>query len=464
MRGKKRFAKLMLCAVLCVLMGVSAGAALMPSPDEESLKEDALQVAADMQAGDFAAVTEKFSAEMAAALDEQKLESGWNLTVAALGDFIETLSVEIYKADAYFCVDILEHYKNNGVLLHIVYDAEGKIAGMQITYADTEPYLETEEQPEEADAAYTEEEVTVTADERVPLGGTLTLPKGVENPPAVILVHGSGSSDRDENINGNKPFADIAHGLAERGIAVLRYDKRYYAYPDCPDVGSAEMITLREEVLEDADAAIRLMQEDARVDGSHIFVLGHSLGGCLCPAIAAEHPQLAGVISMAGSLRPLWEISYDQNQEAIAAAEAGDLTEEEQAQLAEAAEQVEADTKVLREELEDQPDDETLLGLPVRYWKSIKEYCGINFIDEMKMPVLVLQGEADFQVYPEKDYVLWQEKLKDRDNAVFHLYKGLNHLMMPTQGKRDITEYSVKGHVEEQVIDDIAEFIMDVVK
>ena len=408
-------------------------------------------------------MTEKFSAEMAAALDEKSLESSWNSVVAVLGDFIETLSVETYERDAYFCVDILEHYENNGLKLHIVYDAQGKIAGMQITYADVEPYLETEVQLGEEELSYTEEEVTVTADERVPLGGTLTLPRDTEKPPVVILVHGSGSSDRDENINGNKPFADIAHGLAARGIAVLRYDKRYYTYPDCPDVGSAEMVTLREETLDDVDAAIKLMQEDARVDGSRIFVLGHSLGGCLSPAIAAKHPQLAGIISMAGSLRPLWEIVYDQNQEAIAAAKEGELTDEEQAQLAEAAEQVETSVKVLREELEAQPDDELLLGIPVRYWKSNKEYCGENFIDQVEMPVLILQGDTDFQVYPEKDYVLWQETLAGRDNAVFHLYEGLNHLMMPTQGKRDITEYSVKGHVDEQVIDDIAEFIMDVV-
>ena len=299
---------------LCLLPAAAGRAVLLPMPDEESMKADAQKVAEDLQAGDFAAVTEKFSAEMAAALDEKSLESSWNSVVAVLGDFIETLSVETYERDAYFCVDILEHYENNGLKLHIVYDAQGKIAGMQITYADVEPYLETEAQSGEEELSYTEEEVTVTADERVPLGGTLTLPRDTEKPPVVILVHGSGSSDRDENINGNKPFADIAHGLAARGIAVLRYDKRYYTYPDCPDVGSAEMVTLREETLDDVDAAIKLMQEDARVDGSRIFVLGHSLGGCLSPAIAAEHPQLAGIISMAGSLRPLWEIVYDQNR------------------------------------------------------------------------------------------------------------------------------------------------------
>lgn len=75
------------------------------------------------------------------------------------------------------------------------------------------------------------------------------------------------------------------------------------------------------------------------------------------------------------------------------------------------------------------------------------------------MPMLILQGEADFQIYADVDYPLWQEKLADRDNVVFHLYPGLNHLMMPTQNKRDVSEYQVKSNVDQQVIDDIAAFV-----
>ena len=291
----------------------------------------------------------------------------------------------------------------------------------------------------------------------MPLGATLTLPTGVENPPVVILVHGSGASDRNENIYGNKPFQDIAHGLAEKGIATLRYDKRHYTYPENAAVLS--VITMRDEVLDDVAAAVKLMQEDGRVDAGHIYVLGHSLGGMLTPAIAAEHPDLAGVISMAGSLRPLWEIAYNQSEEAIEAAKASDLPEAQQTLLAAQEKQIESDIATLRGDFSSLSDDTVLMGIPVGYWKSLKEYDGMSFIDQVTMPMLILQGSADFQVYPDKDYTLWQQTIGERKNVTFHLYDGLNHLMMPTQGKRDISEYQVVQNVSPEVISDIAAFV-----
>ncbi|MDZ7606573.1 MAG: hypothetical protein U5K79_13515 [Cyclobacteriaceae bacterium] len=58
----------------------------------------------------------------------------------------------------------------------------------------------------------------------------MTLPKGKNSFPIVLFVHGSGPNDRDETIGPNKPFRDIAYGLAEKGIASLRYDKRTFVY------------------------------------------------------------------------------------------------------------------------------------------------------------------------------------------------------------------------------------------
>ncbi len=317
---------------------------------------------------------------------------------------------------------------------------------------------ESGEEETAKDGGYEEFELIVEGDPSCPLGAALTLPRDVEKPPVVILVQGSGSSNRNEQIGENRPFADIAHGLAQRGIAVLRYDKRFFTYPE--RAMEISDLNLREEYLDDVSAAIALMQEDERVDGSRIFVLGHSLGGSLVPAVAAEHPELSGIISMAGSLRLLWEISYDQNQELLSTMDRDSLPEEQQELLEQQITQLEADMEVLRgDELDEQPADASLLGMPAGYWQSIKEYCGMNFIDEVEMPILVLQGDADFQVFPDKDYTLWQETLADRENAEFHLYEGLNHLMMTTQGKRDVSEYETAGHVEEQVIEDIAAFV-----
>lgn len=67
--------------------------------------------------------------------------------------------------------------------------------------------------------------ITVAADADYPLPGLLTLPDGAGPFPAVLLVHGSGPQDRDEAVGPNRPFRDLAVGLAALGVASLRYDK-----------------------------------------------------------------------------------------------------------------------------------------------------------------------------------------------------------------------------------------------
>ncbi len=470
------------------------------SADAKDLEEDARQTADDMLAGNFGSVTEKFDETMAAALSEEALKASWDSVAVLLGKPKETVSVESMEVSGSCVCIVTQEFENFNLQIQISYDEEEKISGLYMrpvaaAQKTQEPETAGAENPaekasgsesqidskesaaagaenpaapkdsaaeaeinEEDSAGYEEFEMTVTGDPSCPLGATLTLPEDAEKPPVVILVQGSGSSNRDEQIGNNRPFADIAHGLAQRGIAVLRYDKRFFTYPELAMEISG--LNLRREYLDDVSAAVALMQEEERVDKSRIFVLGHSLGGSLVPAIAAEHPELSGIIAMAGSLRPLWELSYDQNQELLSTIDRDSLPESEQELLETQTAQLEADMEILRSDaLEEQPADASLLGLPACYWQSIREYCGMNFIDEVEMPILVLQGDADFQVFPDKDYTLWQETLADRENAQFHLYKGLNHLMMETQGKRDVTEYDTAGHVDAQVLDDIASFV-----
>lgn len=491
----------LLLLAFAIFWCAGAQAAMIPSVPAGELEEDAGQVVSDMLAGDFAAVTGRFDEIMAQSLDEASLKAAWDSVVPFLGEHVGTASITSEEADGNRVCYVTEEFENSCLLVQVGYNAEGQISGLYLrpvaaeqdtgaagtpsgdsqqettetgetgeeTGAETEMTQQQEadgttddteraEEPEHTETEYTETELTIVSDEKYPLGATLTLPAGAEKPPVVILVQGSGSSNRDEQLGGNRPFADLAQGLAERGIASLRYDKRFYTYPE----GAAELsaLNLRSECLDDVGAAIALMESDERVDGNHVFVLGHSLGGALTPAIAAEHPELAGIISMAGTLRPLWEISYDQNQEVIASLDEASLTEDERKLLESQIAQLEADVAILRSDaLEEQADETMLLGMQAAYWKSIREYCGMNFINDVEMPVLVLQGDADFQVFPETDYALWQETLDGKENAVFRLYEGLNHLFMVTQGKRDVSEYETAGHVDSQVIDDIAAFI-----
>ena len=405
-------------------------------------------------AGDFAAIAERFDENMAAVLDADGLAQSWSAVAPLLGDYLGRGEVEVNAQGDCFVAMLEALFANSNLKVQIAFDADGRIAGMQM-----QP-VAPETAAEEETGAWTEVELTVEADPAYPLGATLCLPEGGDAalPPVVVLVQGSGSSDRNEAVLQNAPFRDIAHGLAELGVATLRYDKRTFVYPECAGDSGLD-IDIRAEMLDDVNAAIDLMRTDGRVDSSRIFVLGHSLGGMMVPAIAAENPDLAGAISMAGSLRRLWEIVYDQNQEAIAAYDAVELPEAQRAALDAQVAQIEADMGVFRTGIDGLADDALLLGVPVRYWRSLEQYAGDHFLDAIDLPLLILQGDADFQVYADVDYPLWQEALAGRDNVTFCLYEGLNHLMMPTQGLRDTTEYVTPSHVRADVIADIADFV-----
>ncbi|MDR0916762.1 MAG: alpha/beta hydrolase, partial [Oscillospiraceae bacterium] len=129
---------------------------------------------------------------------------------------------------------------------------------------------------------YTERKITVDAGAGYPVQGVLTLPDGAEPCPAVVLLQGSGPQDYDESVAMNKPFRDIARGLAERGIASIRFTKRTLTYPERIQAKLADL-TVREECIDDALAAKSLIAAEPRVDTDRIFLLGHSLGGMLAP-------------------------------------------------------------------------------------------------------------------------------------------------------------------------------------
>ena len=146
------------------------------------------------------------------------------------------------------------------------------------------PYVDSE--------AFTEREVTVGRGEWS-LPGTLSVPLQGDLHPAVVLVHGSGPNDRDETIGANKPFKDLALGLASKGVAVLRYEKRTLEHGS-KMASLMEVLTPEEEVIEDALAAVSLLKETEGIDPDRIYVLGHSLGGTLAPRIAQGDPHIAG--------------------------------------------------------------------------------------------------------------------------------------------------------------------------
>jgi pimeloyl-ACP methyl ester carboxylesterase len=328
-------------------------------------------------------------------------------------------------------------------------DSTDHVAGLYFRPADAPLPPEWQRPIYSKPQTFHEIDVTIGADEwRLP--GTLTMPNGKGPFIAVLLVHGPGPNDRDETIYSNRMFKDTAEGLATRGFAVLRYDKRSNVYSQQMSGGS---YTLQQDTVEDAVRALNLLRTEPGINPARIFVIAHSLGGYALPRIAKQYGKLSGAVVLAGNARPIEDVVLDQAT--FTTQSKVNLTQEDLRRYDLLKAEVEK-VKKLQPGAQDNPP--VVLGLPAAYLLDLKSYNPVSEIRSLSMPILFLQGERDFQV-PMKDFDTWKSGLAGRKSTTFKSYLALNHLFMAGEGKPSPTEYRVPSNVSAQVIGDIATWI-----
>lgn len=288
------------------------------------------------------------------------------------------------------------------------------------------------------------------------LTGTLTLPEGEGPFPLVVFVHGSGPMDRDETVGKVKVFRDLAAGLAEQGIASIRYDKRTYLYGTemASDVG----LTVWEETVEDALYAVEYARAAAHIDRENIFVAGHSLGGYLVPRLdgADAEGHIAGYVLLAGPARALPELVLEQVDYLLSLELR--LSEIDKVIYRQQYEEDCARIDALTEA--DRGGDTALLGAYPDYWLDLAGYDPAEAAKEIKKPLLILQGGHDYQV-TSADYERWQTALAGREGAVFKWYPKLTHAFTETEGMGTPDDYQRAATVAPAVAEDMAAFIKD---
>ena len=302
----------------------------------------------------------------------------------------------------------------------------------------------------------TNEKVVVGQGTEYPLDGLLCMPDSSGYPvPAVVFVHGSGPSNKDEQIYKLTPFKDLAEGLAVRGIASIRYDKRTFAHARKM---RKQTTSVREETIDDAVLAAELLVGDQRVDSNAIYVVGHSMGAMLAPRIDAECGLFRGMVLMAGTPLRLEQVMKRQFRQAK---ESGSF-------LVRTAGKIEDRMFSKKfDGLYEMSDDEARRtkfagGVSLYYFKEMGAKTAADYLLESEKPVLIMQGGMDFQVLASEDYALFQELLAGRPNVEWRLYEDLNHLFVKGT-YRDIAkaskEYRVERHIGPEVMDDIAGFV-----
>lgn len=352
-------------------------------------------------------------------------------------------------------------FERGTIDLWVSFNAQKQIGGVRILPVEkkiqVKSLLEAQAAQEKTVAAAAakagrDQEVTVGAGTPWALPGTLTVPPGAGPFPALVLVHGSGPLDRDETVGACKPFRDLAMGLSTSGVAVLRYEKRTKQHAlACV---AADKLTVKEETIDDALAAVALLKGNPQIDPKRIVVLGHSLGGMLIPRIAQGDAGIAGFIVMAGSARPLEDVILEQTT--YLSSLGGAATPEAKKSLDQVRAQVQQ-VKAL------QPGGATkaamfIMGASPDYWLDLRGYDPAEAAKQIAKPMLILQGGRDYQVTME-DYKRWQAALNGKEGVAFKLYADLNHLFVTGRGQSQPSEYYLPGRVAPLVIEDIAAWV-----
>jgi pimeloyl-ACP methyl ester carboxylesterase len=312
--------------------------------------------------------------------------------------------------------------------------------------------IPTLRRPQEPKRPYPYNEQEVVIENRaagVKLGGTLTLPKASSTRPAhalpaVLLITGSGAQDRDETVMGHRPFLIIADHLTRAGIAVLRLDDRGVG-KSTGDFAKATEV----DFVSDAKAAIDYLRHRPEIDPKRVGALGHSEGAIIAPKLAADDPQIAFVVMVAGPGIPMDELLLQQSRDisALLGEDANAIARNQQAtreafallKKTNDAPGLEQQLRAINErELAALPADQRqALGGKERIDAQIKMITSPWFRDllrydpgptlaKLKCPVLAIGGEKDLQVAAKENLA----GIKRANPSIeTHAMPGLNHLL-----------------------------------
>lgn len=309
------------------------------------------------------------------------------------------------------------------------------------------------------------------------LGGTITLPEGDGPFPAVILITGSGSQNRNEELLGHKPFLAIADYLTRHGIAVLRYDDRGVgqSQPGSVKANSADFAT-------DAEAAFDYLKSNPKIDHKKTGLAGHSEGGFIAPICASANHDIAFIISLAGTGVSGEKILHRQNYDISKAA--GMSENEIQKAISEnkklfgilkknpddrkAEEKMTTEYKrfLLKEKMTGKDSVKALEqfkasvpGLTGRWFRYFLVTDPAPFWEKVTCPVLAFDGEKDLQVAADINLPAIEKALRKGGNTRITTYKlpGLNHLFQHCKTGSP-SEY---GEIEETFSPDVLKIITD---
>ncbi|MGB5190798.1 alpha/beta hydrolase family protein [Robiginitalea sp.] len=295
---------------------------------------------------------------------------------------------------------------------------------------------------------YSEEVAIPNPGDGLTLSGTLTLPSKSGIFPVVVLISGSGAQNRDEEVFGHKPFLVLSDYLTRQGIGVLRYDDRGTG----KSTGDHTTAT-SEDLATDVTSAVAFLKSRADIDTKKIGLIGHSEGGLIAPMVASKSDDIAFIVLLAGPGISGYDILMLQSELIRKASGVSGEALDKEMDLTRGAldlvrtveNQTELKTGLQQyfiQAFEKNPE-QVPQGMSVEdivstqadalaspWMQYFMRYDPAPALEQVKCPVLALNGEKDLQVPSQINLEAIEKHLKAGGNSDFTVRElsGLNHL------------------------------------
>jgi pimeloyl-ACP methyl ester carboxylesterase len=423
-----------------------APAPALTSLDEGTAVARAEEVLGQLAAKEFAQVRPAFDAAMAEAFpSDEALQRWWQSILAQTGAFQKVRRSQLTREGATTNVVLTSYFATQAWDVTVLLDAEGKVAGLSVLpSAATDLRPQTPKPP----LPYATRDVTFEGDAGTPMGGSLSIPSGDGPHPAVVLISGSGSHDRDATVAGHRPFFLLADHLTRHGFAVLRYDDRGVGAskgdPTLDTVGS---------IAADAAHAVRFLARQPEVDRQRVGIVGHSVGGMVAPRVAtaagaAFVVTLAGVSVSGAELIPV-QVGTLRRSEGRPAAVVDQIVAQQRILVdriaadasAAAIDEATAALGQANGLLAETPSERIDAALTDALRKETSRPWYASFVKAdptadlagLAAPILMLYAERDVLVPAELNEAAAKRALAKHPDATVQTLPGLNHLLQPAE-------------------------------
>ncbi len=399
----------------------------------------------------FDSVYSLFDAEMKRKLDVSKIEGAWEQFIMMYGNVTSSDELRVEEIKSHFVTKRSVKLEKGKITLSVNFDSLAQVAGLFISPGEI-PYTPAEYVNAEL---FTELRIEYGGI-LVKNSGRLSIPKSKTPMPVVIIVPGSGGIDKDCSIGPNKIYKDLAWGLASKGIAAFRYDKKTHHYLNKlleDDSLGKEPFTVENEYLQDLEEIISAIAARKEINPNQTYILGHSQGGYLIPMLNKKFKNIAGYISMAGTLREIPSLAIEQIEYINGSQK---LASKDSGAMADLKEKMQNST---RARIHSMTSNAQVMGpYTVDYWKYLAAYHPEELALKINKPLYVLQGERDYQVKM-LDFDIWKKTMQNKKQVSFKSYPTLNHLFIDGKGPSMPKEYTQAGNMSEEVVNDIVNWL-----